>query len=722
MKNLVNKLGTPKTWLATLQTRRGFFWWLVILFWAKTLLAYGATFGWLHATDIWQVILMLANPLGFSILMLSVAAYLRPYPLYYGGLLILDAFGTLLLYLNVVYYREFSDYMTVNTMLGYKTVNQGTKAAGAISFNGIDVLFWADIIIFLILLLARVIKAQRQPLARMQPFFLTTIGTFLTVLNLFAADIDRPQLLTRQFDREYLVKYLGLGPFTVYDAITTQLTAEERKKAQPSEIDPVKAYVKQHQVPADVQTFGTAKGKNVIVIHLESFQQFLIDRKVNGKEITPFLNSIYHSSSTYAFDNFFNQVGQGKTSDAENLMETSTFGTPQGSLFSRLGTDQTFQAMPAILNQTENYSSAVFHGNTAAFWNRNMVYKQMGYQNFFSADYFDASGRKATDWGLKDKLLFADSVPYLEQLQQPFYVKYLTVTNHTPYTLDKIDQDPNFTTIDTGDKYLDNYVLTAHYLDQSIKEFFTYLKKSGVYNKSMIVLYGDHYGIPNSESKYLATLLGKDPDTWNAADNAQMQRVPFMINIPGQNKGGIQHTYGGEVDAAPTIEHLLGVNTSNYLQFGQDLLRKKRSQVVAFRNKDFVTPDYTVVSGDVYDKNEQLIANPDTATTNKITALQNQVDEQLAMSDTLNSKNLLRFYTPKNFKAVDSADYDYSQESTLKRLQEQQSKLGVKSTSLLSQNNNKTTATLYKTDAPEWHDDSSDSTRIKPTNPDDWAK
>lgn len=106
-------------------------------------------------------------------------------------------------------------------------------------------------------------------------------------------------------------------------------------------------------------------------------------KKINGKEVTPFLNKLFHSKSTYSFDNFFHQVGQGKTSDAENMLETSTFGLPQGSLFTQFGSDNTFQAAPAILNQQGNYTSAVFHGNVASFWNRNNVYKNMGYQYFF---------------------------------------------------------------------------------------------------------------------------------------------------------------------------------------------------------------------------------------------------------------------------------------------------------------------------------------------------
>lgn len=98
--------------------------------------------------------------------------------------------------------------------------------------------------------------------------------------------------------------------------------------------------------------FGIAKNRNVIVIHLESLQQDVINMKVNGEEVTPFLNSLYNNNpSVYSFSNFFNQVGQGKTSDAETMLETSTFGLSSGSLFSSLGSTQTFQAMPAILQQ-----------------------------------------------------------------------------------------------------------------------------------------------------------------------------------------------------------------------------------------------------------------------------------------------------------------------------------------------------------------------------------
>nr|MCG4641982.1 glycerol phosphate lipoteichoic acid synthase [Bifidobacterium bifidum] len=81
----------------------------------------------------------------------------------------------------------------------------------------------------------------------------------------------------------------------------------------------------------NIEYYGQAKGKNIIIIHLESFQQFMIDYKWKGEEVTPNLNKLYHASDTISFDNFFNQVGQGKTADAELMLENSLYGLPEGS-------------------------------------------------------------------------------------------------------------------------------------------------------------------------------------------------------------------------------------------------------------------------------------------------------------------------------------------------------------------------------------------------------
>ena len=697
-------------------TRIGFFALLVFLFWIKTLIAYFTDFK-LGAQGLVQYLIVLINPLGTTLLLFGLAFYFKRSRFFYPVLMGIDIANTLLLYLNVIYYREFTDFMTIATMTGYSKVNQGLSGSSLALTNLHDVFYWLDIVVILLLMLFRKIKFDPRAFSHRLAFAFTSVSLVVCGLNLMVAEMDRPQLLGRTFDRVYIVKYLGLDAFTGYDLVKSEHVSQMRKSASKSQLKTVEKFTKEHYAAPNKKLFGIAKGRNVIVIHLESFQQFLIDKKINGQEVTPFLNSLYHGQDTYAFSNFFNQVGQGKTSDAENMLETSTYGLSQGSLFATLGNDNTFQAAPAILKQRAGYTSAVFHGNVASFWNRNNVYKNLGYQYFFDASYFDTSGDKATGYGLKDKLLFADSIKYLQHLQQPFYVKYLTVTNHFPFDLDDEDKDSNFTTTNTGSSTVDNYFVTAHYLDQSLQEFFSYLDKTGLAKKSIIMIYGDHYGISNSENKNLASVLGKNADDWTDFDNVQMQRVPLMFVIPGSGgHGGIYSTYGGEIDVLPTLLHLLGISTKRYIQFGTDLFSSQHDQVVALRNQDFVTPKYTSISGKIYLNSTGKLAKLTKQEKKQLRADQKKVSEELALSDSLNEKNLLRFYHPKGFKTVNPKDYNYA--NGLKKEKKIEKSKGIQSTSIFSKNNDKTTTDSYSTNAPEQGHSATSSNRIKITNPD----
>lgn len=697
-------------------TRIGFFALLVFLFWIKTLIAYFTDFK-LGAQGLVQYLIVLINPLGTTLLLFGLAFYFKRSRFFYPVLMGIDIANTLLLYLNVIYYREFTDFMTIATMTGYSKVNQGLSGSSLALTNLHDVFYWLDIVVILLLMLFRKIKFDPRAFSHRLAFAFTSVSLVVCGLNLMVAEMDRPQLLGRTFDRVYIVKYLGLDAFTGYDLVKSEHVSQMRKSATKSQLKTVEKFTKEHYAAPNKKLFGIAKGHNVIVIHLESFQQFLIDKKINGQEVTPFLNSLYHGQDTYAFSNFFNQVGQGKTSDAENMLETSTYGLSQGSLFATLGNDNTFQAAPAILKQRAGYTSAVFHGNVASFWNRNNVYKNLGYQYFFDASYFDTSGDKATGYGLKDKLLFADSIKYLQHLQQPFYVKYLTVTNHFPFDLDDEDKDSNFTTTNTGSSTVDNYFVTAHYLDQSLQEFFSYLDKTGLAKKSIIMIYGDHYGISNSENKNLASVLGKNADDWTDFDNVQMQRVPLMFVIPGSGgHGGIYSTYGGEIDVLPTLLHLLGISTKRYIQFGTDLFSSQHDQVVALRNQDFVTPKYTSISGKIYLNSTGKLAKLTKQEKKQLRADQKKVSEELALSDSLNEKNLLRFYHPKGFKTVNPKDYNYA--NGLKKEKKIEKSKGIQSTSIFSKNNDKTTTDSYSTNAPEQGHSATSSNRIKITNPD----
>ncbi|MDT2377972.1 LTA synthase family protein [Enterococcus faecium] len=665
----------------------------VFFFWMKTIIAYYADFS-LGVEGTIQYFILWINPIATTLLFFGLSLYIKKPKPALAILLIIDILNTLLLYLNIIFYREFTDFITVKSVLGFSKVSQGLSGSSFSLMKPHDVLYWLDIATFigiLVWLTIKKIPIKSQPVSKPMAIAVTCLSGLIFSGNLALSEANRPQLLQRTFDRSYIVKYLGIDAYTIYDGIKTGMTSSVRAHASSNGIDEVLDYTKKHYAEPNPETFGIAKGKNVIVLHLESFQQFLINMKVDGQEVTPFLNSIFQNQATISFDNFFHEVGQGKTSDAENMLETGTFGLPQGSLFTELGSDNVFQAAPAILGQKQGYTSAVFHGNVASFWNRDHVYKNLGYDNFFDRSYFDESD-ETLGYGILDKDLFSESAQYLEHLQQPFYTKFLSVTNHTPYYTD--DKNFDFPSLNTGNSTVDNYVRTAHYLDQSLEQFFTYLKKSGIYQNSIFVIYGDHFGISNTDNKDLASALGKDPDTWDEFDNAQMQRVPLMIHMPGYTKGTVNHEYGGEIDVLPTLLHLLGIDDKDYLHFGTDLLSSQHDQVVAFRNGNFVTPKYTVLGGKAYNNQTgEIIDTKAAGIDEEISKDQEKVKTALSLSDKLNQENLLRFYVPNGFETIDPKKYDYKNEAERNEAIEKQK--GEHSTSVFSKNGNKTTTNLY---------------------------
>ena len=700
-----------------MSTRLGFVLTLLLLYWFKTMWAYSVDFN-LDIQGPYQIFLAVINPLPISLLFIGLALYIKRTKLFYSL-----AFGIyLLLFIwlisNSIYYREFTDFVTVNTMLASSKVSAGLGAAALELFRPWDVIYILDFPILAFFFFKKWIRMDNRPFNKRASFAVTSLSAMLFSANLFLAEIDRPELLTRGFSNYYVVRALGLPAFLGYSANQTYVANKERSKASEADLKPVEEYIQQHYAKPNPEYFGMTKGRNVIYIHLESFQQFLIDYKlkVDDKEyeVTPFLNSLYHSKETFAFSNVFNQVKAGKTSDAETMIETGLFGLNQGSFMVNYGGTNTQQAAPFILSKNGYNSSAVFHGNAGSFWNRNTAYKQWGYNYFFDASYFTKqNSSNSFQYGLNDKYMLKDSIKYLERLQQPFYTKFITVSNHYPYTTSLSGDDLGFPLAKTQDETINGYFATANYLDSSIKAFFDYLKESGLYKNSIIVLYGDHYGISNSRNPALAPLLGKNSETWSSYDNAMLQRVPYMVVIPGMDKGGIIDTYGGEIDMLPTLEHLLGIESNKFLQVGQDMLSPEHDQIVAFRSANyFVTPEYTSYSGRTYyTKTGEEITNPDEKTKEELDKIREAANLQLKISDSIQTGDLLRFFKGNDLGKVNPEDYSYT--NSFKALKKIEKEKGDKSTSLYHQRGNQSTVDLFK--APTYkelhpEDDSSSST------------
>lgn len=679
-----------------LSNRAGFFWLVLFLFWLKTYLAYQNNFT-LGVNNTMQQFLLLLNPLPVGLLLIGIG-------LYFGGKksywieIIVSLIQSTWLFANTLYYREFSDFLSFGIIKSSSSVSNNLGSSILEIIHPTDFLLFLDVVILILMMSFKVIQPDQSRPKRRYGAITSVIAIVLFGINLSLAEGDRSQLLTRTFDNNYIVKYLGVDFFAGYSAYQTHQQTSTRKNANSSDVDKVLDFVNKNRSQPNVSYYGKEKGKNVFIFHLESFQQFLINYKSDGEEVTPNINRFYADQHTMSFDNFFNQVGQGKTSDAETMLETSLYGLPSGSSMTSYGSSNTYQALPAFLDQ-RGYATASMHGDVGSFWNRDNTYKSWGYQYFFDSAYFDDKDDYNNGYGMKDKIFLKQSAKYLEQLPQPFYAKIITVTNHYPYDLDK--QNQSIAKTKTGDKTVDGYVQTAHYLDQAFGEFINYLKKSGLYDNSMIVAYGDHYGISNNHPKALAKLLGKK--SVSKYDLAMLEKVPFMIHS-NNLQGGVNHTYGGEIDVMPTLMDLLGIKDDDTIQLGNDLLSTNRNQTVAFRNGDFVSPDLSKLGSKVYDNQGKKID------TKKLTAQQKQIlkeqqdhtDKSLSMSDKITTGDLLRFYTPQDFNKVDKSQYKYKYSDGIKALKKARRE---KKSSLIDQNGGKSTQNLYETDAPELKDD-----------------
>lgn len=686
----MGRLKASYNWLT--KTKLGFFTVVVVFFWVKTYLTYITKFN-LGVVGPMQKFLLLINPLPTAMLLIGIGLFFKGRKSYWI-MVIIDFLLSLWLFSNILYYREFSDFLSTSIIKtsGSTSDNLGKSIAGIT--KGTDFLVFLDVVIIVLLIAFKVFKIDVRRLKLKISLLIEGLAVVLIGTNLTMAQKDRPGLLTRTFDNNYIVKYLGLNSFAVYDGVKTAQSNAIMAKANHSDLKTVQSYIKKNYIAPNPEYYGVAKNKNVLVIHLESFQQFLIDYKWHGKEVTPNLNKLYHANDTISFDNFFNQVGQGKTSDAEMMLENSIFGLQSGSAMSSYGTSNTFESAPAILGQQAGYTSAVMHGGAGSFWNRDNAYKSFGYDYFMPLSYYQNKKGYYLGYGIKDKLFFDQSIKYIEHLPQPFYLKMITVTNHYPYDLDKKNQSIDKT--DTGDKTVDGYVQTAHYLDEAIGELMSYLKKSGLEKNTLIMLYGDHYGISGNHHKASAQLLNKD--SFNNFDNLQFQRVPLMFHMPGL-KDGINHTYGGEIDVRPTLFNLLGINDQNMIQFGHSLLAKNAPQIVAQRNGDFITPKYSKVEGSYYyTKSGKRVTHPSKKVKAQLASISNTVTTELSLSDRVITGNLLRFYKPNGFKYVKRKNYSYKKTDSLKRLKKAEKK---SKNSVWYQNGKKSTQSDFKTDAPE---------------------
>jgi phosphoglycerol transferase MdoB-like AlkP superfamily enzyme len=238
----------------------------------------------------------------------------------------------------------------------------------------------------------------------------------------------------------------------------------------------------------------------------------------------------------------------------------SLYSLPNTVAFIQYAYDN-YTALPALLKQN-GYGTYSFHGDVSSFWNRANIYPQLGYDKWFSADDYTIP-RKIGNYDLGDKDFFSQSIPKLAALPQPFMASLITLTSHTPFEL-PIDLQtlniPNDSPLTWQQK---GYLQTVHYTDQAIGDFIDQLKTAGLYNNSVILIYGDHGSFTN-----IASALGVQESVFPDLEASQ---VPMIILAPGTSLKGERATPASHLDLYPTLVDLLGIKAPPDV-FGHDMV------------------------------------------------------------------------------------------------------------------------------------------------------
>lgn len=601
-----------------------------VLLWIKTNIAYMTSFDIKIENSIQQFILII-NPLSSLLFILGISMFLseKNQKRY---VLISSLTLSIVLYANVVFYRVYTDFLTLPLL--FQTSNMSDLGSSVRELVHLtDILFFVDIILLALIMKKKpaFLKIPKYTRRQQSIFYLFTIS--LAFFNLSLAETQRTQLLTRTFDRELLVKNIGTYNYQLYDVFLQTKTTAQRAFADGSELTDMVNYNQANYTEPNKDMFGIAKGKNVIMVSLESTQAFTVNREVDGEEITPFLNDFIKES--FYFDNFYHQTGQGKTSDSEFIVENSLYPLSRGAVFFTHSGNE-FQASPEILKE-KGYFTASLHANNKSFWNRDIMYQSLGYDRFYEINDYEVNEDNSVGWGLKDIDFFEQSIAHLKEMPEPFYSKFITLTNHFPFELE--EEDKLIEPLTTGSRTLNNFIPTVRYQDEALKIFIERLKEEGLYENSIIILYGDHNGISENHNKAMAELLGEEVTPFVST---QLQRVPFLIHIPGM-KGKTLSTVSGQMDIKPTLLHLLGIETKNDIQFGSDLFSEKNNQFVVLRDGSFITEEYVYTKEVCYER-----ATGEVADGNACEPYIEQANLELQYSDSIIYGDLLRFYDKEN--------------------------------------------------------------------------
>jgi len=500
--------------------------------------------------------------------------------------LTVDFLISLLAVTDLLHLRYYSDMFTFMNIGLSSQVGEIADSVAAL-IHPSDFLYFADIpLLIFFIYISRKFRSvpffKKVGIKRfLVSLLLIIVGALPVVYRLWSYEKRMPAVLSSMWDRPAVSNNIGALTYHLADVKNAAGHFLFREKLSDSQISEVKNFFNEKKrgiSPGYLN--GFAKGKNLIIIQVESLQQFVIDLRINGAEVTPNLNRFVRESAY--FSGIYSQTASGNSSDAEFIVNTGLYPSASGVAYTRFAGNR-YEALPKVLADI-GYISLALHGDRPGFWNRHRMYPSMGFSRFISKKDFIVD--ENIGMGLSDASFFRQSLDILDKTQKPFYAFLITLTSHYPYNFEEIFKEAQLNTSPFEGTLMGNYLTSMKYFDDKFGSFIEGLRKNGLLDSSVIALYGDHTAIPGWDRSSLEKLLGRSlKNDW---EWKYMQRIPLMIKIPGiQDPSEDNKETAGLIDLPETFADLMGFEFK--AGFGTNLFDKDRNEPVIFRNGSFIT-------------------------------------------------------------------------------------------------------------------------------------
>lgn len=547
----------------------------------------------------------------------------------YISLLVIAFVLDILMFADLLYMKYYKNPLTISVIRHNLKVMKEAKESALSIASWKDGLIFIDVIIWSALVF--IIKFNNISQNRM--IFIITGIVIVFIASIWLGTVyyfsNREPY---KWNRKRIARDLGILFFHLSDIfIQVKDKMKRMKKISPEKIKEIDdAFEKQNKN----KYTDICKDKNFILIQMESMQDYLINMKINGKEVTPNLNNLMKEN--IRFTNMYHQTSVANTSDAELLSNVSVYPSADKPSCYEYQNNQ-FYALGERLKKA-GYSVKGFHGNQASTWNRYLVYRQYGYDSF--TDNSDMVNDEIYHLGLGDSSFFRQ---IFEKEGDRFkkeksYIFLITLSQHHPF---KQFSDYDFDTGKYEGTMFGNYLKAANYADKAIGELVENLKQRGIYNDTLIFMYGDHSGIPEHYFKDGELKEKKNSEIDN--EWLREQKVAACMHLPEDVKKKIGDAASqnnekivGQIDIMPTLANLLGLD--NRFMFGKDMFDDTEEGCVILRDGTVITANYIHYATDdfVYDRKGKKVK-----ITENITNIINDAEKRLKCSDEMLEYDLM---------------------------------------------------------------------------------